>query len=71
MSSRGLALFEIQQEIIQTLEDNNDFEKNIEKILHNNIRGILSKAIIYSSAELSVQWLDNSITKVNGGHENE
>lgn len=71
MSSRGLGLFDIQQEIIHTLEENIDFEKNIEKILHNNIGGIIAKVIFQSADKLTVYWLDNSTTKVIGGHENE
>ena len=65
MSSRGLGLFDIQQEIIHTLEESNDFEKNIEKILHNNIGGIIANAVVRSADKLTVYWLDNSVTMSN------
>lgn len=67
-SSQGLHLLDMQKAVLAELENNDDFDKITENILHNIIRGIISKAIIHSPTELSVYWLDNSVTKVCGGY---
>lgn len=66
-SVREMRLYDIQQEVLNVLESKNTPENISSTILHNNIRGIISRVIVHSSAELSVYWLDNSITKINGG----
>lgn len=69
-SVREMRLYDIQQEVLNVLESKNTPENIYEAILHNNIGGIIAKVIVHSSAELSVQWIDNSITKINGGAAN-
>lgn len=66
-SKNALHIYEKQKEILSFIGKNRDFEKIVDLVLHNNIRGIISKVVIHSPSELSVQWLDNSVTKVNGG----
>jgi len=66
-AARELRLYDLQQSILNVLESENTPENISSTILHNNIRGIISRVIVHSSAKLSVYWLDNSITKINGG----
>ena len=66
-SVRELKLYDLQQSILNVLEVETNMENIHEAILHNNIRGLITKVMIHSPSELSVQWLDNSITKINGG----
>ena len=66
-SVRELKLYDLQQSILNVLKVETNTENIHEAILHNNIRGIITKVIVHSSTELSVYWLDNSVTKINGG----
>lgn len=66
-AARELRLYDLQQSILNVLESKNTPENIYEAIIHNNIRGIISGVIVHSSSELSVKWLDNSATKINGG----
>lgn len=62
-----IQMYDAQEEIVSVLYGDFSFEEKLKKILHNNIRGLLAKVIVNSPAELSVYWLDNSITKVCRG----
>ena len=66
-SKNALHIYEEQKQILLFSENNHSLEKIVDFVVHNNIRGILTKVIINSPAELSVYWLDNSVTKINGG----
>lgn len=66
-SKNGLYIYEEQKKILSFVKKNTDFEKNADFVIYNNIRGIISKIIVHSPTELSVCWLDNSVTKINGG----
>ena len=65
--TQGIQMYEAQEVIVSVIYGDFSFEEKLKKILHNNIRGLLAKVIVNSPAELSVYWLDNSITKVCRG----
>lgn len=60
-------IYDQQREILEMIKKEPDLNGVIENIVHNNIRGLITKVIVHSAGELSVYWLDNSITKINGG----
>lgn len=66
-SKNAIHIYEEQKKILSFAENNRNFEKIVDFVVHNNIRGIITKVIVHSPSELSIYWLDNSITKINGG----